>query len=198
MTIDHTIILTTIIFLVVVWLIAWIISSHRFRTLIFAGLYLAAIAPNFATLTTSFSFDLLIMLWFDSLFIYILFSIYLATLIIMFVFEKGWLKTRLLGKSNLSGALPGKFAIDEATVKLVTQTVEHDLKETFPGQLTERQISQITTRDQKLMEIGQVSPTQILEIHNKCLVDAKNTLVDGDRKYLGCRVGGEGNRQKLS
>ncbi|MHA1321929.1 MAG: hypothetical protein ACTSRL_03970 [Candidatus Helarchaeota archaeon] len=66
----------------VMWLAIWIISGTRFHTSIFFIIYFIAILPNLITLSTSFSLDAFIMSFFDSIYLYLLFPVYLGALLL--------------------------------------------------------------------------------------------------------------------
>ncbi len=84
MSLNHTLIITTFVFLVIMRLAAWIIATHRFQTLTFILIYFIAITPNLSALLTGpFEFSQLIMTFFDSIWIYILFSLYIGALLVM-------------------------------------------------------------------------------------------------------------------
>ena len=125
---DYNLIIASLIFLIIMRLTAWIISNHRFQTLTFIGLYVIAISPNLVNLSWNvFAFDQLIMAFFDSIFIFILFSIYIGVLILMNVIDKGWLSNRLKRKLISKGEISARSSED--IKNLVKNTIAQDLIE---------------------------------------------------------------------
>ena len=121
MAFDYSIIIISLIFLIAMRLVIWIISNHRFQNLAFIGIYLIAISPNLVTvLSGSFTLDVFIMAFFDSIFIYILFSIYLGALAIMAFLKQGWVTEHIRTKRTQHPSDPETQAI--------MQTLQTDLK----------------------------------------------------------------------
>jgi hypothetical protein len=178
MTIKPDIILVSIIFLILVWFITRLTANHKFRSIIFIGLYLAAVSPNLANLFSPFSFDKVVMAWFDSIYIYIIFSIYLGTVLVLF-----WLKDRS-PKTYIQVKTPVQHISEEA-IGLVTSTVGRDLKSTFGDDFP---YTEITNRDLELMRHGKVSPQIIMNDHNQCLSEARQKQNNEANEYIGCRV----------
>jgi len=117
--INHTIILTAVIYLLVVGLVTWILPGHHFQTITCLALYVIAILPNLLSIS---SLEDLIMAWFDSLFIYIIFSAYVLFLALRWVAPKGLLRPR--ARANDAGLRV------EGLIEGVMQDIRRDI-ETF-------------------------------------------------------------------
>ncbi|MHA1360169.1 MAG: hypothetical protein ACTSRC_18770 [Candidatus Helarchaeota archaeon] len=100
MVIEPNTILIAIIFLIGSALVIWILPGHRFQTFVWIAIYIAAILPNFLTIG---SLDDLIMAPFDSIFIYILFSLYIVFLLVRWLVPKDILgRVGRVGKARLT------------------------------------------------------------------------------------------------
>jgi len=78
---DHNLIIIGIIFLAAVGLTIWSLSAHRFQGLIFVSLWLLGAAPNLTLALAAWDLEGVIMAFFNSIPVYILFTIYLGVVL---------------------------------------------------------------------------------------------------------------------
>ena len=110
--IDYNQIIFTVIFLCVMYLAVWVVAKTHLWSKIFAALYFIAILPNLIALASGFTFDLLIMAFFNSIYLYILLPIFFAVLLVIRMGEKGWLGSWLAKKTRSPKSRPQFLSFD--------------------------------------------------------------------------------------
>jgi hypothetical protein len=154
---NQNIIFGTVIFLILMYIATYCIKTHRFRNLVFWALYFVAIAPNLVNflglITQNGIVNGILMVFFDSAYIFYLEFIYLGALLIMGV--RGWLLTRKKAQS----ASP----ISKSAVEVVKSTIQKELgPDATPSEVkTVLKTIEVSAKEQ-------IPMNQVLQTYTKC------------------------------
>lgn len=131
MGIEYNIILGALVFVVATYIIVRILSNHWFQKPIALGIYFLAIIPNLSELSSGvLTLEQGIMAFFDSIYIYILFSVYLGTIVALRILKSDWFakSVKMKGEKRevLFGAAHDQSSLEER-VKSVMKKIKSDL-----------------------------------------------------------------------